>query len=249
MYKIVLLRHGESAWDKENRFAGWADIDLGGQGEDDARAAGRLLRRHGHAFDVAHTSVLRRANRTLNLALDELDSLWLPVEHTWRLNERSWGVLQGMDEAAAISQFGTEQVVAWRRSFDAAPPPLEDGDERLTLRDPRYTSLPRAQFPRTESLKDVGARVAPYWETILVPQILAGRRLLVVAHDGSLRALVAYMSGIGGEDVASIDIPPAQPVVCELDANLRPVRSYGLSDDEGTSADRSLVAGQDWIRG
>ncbi|WP_407279894.1 2,3-diphosphoglycerate-dependent phosphoglycerate mutase [Aromatoleum evansii] len=232
MYRIVLLRHGESTWNTENRFTGWADIDLTGKGVEEARAAGRLLRREGCAFDLAFTSVLKRANKTLNLVLEELDALWLPVEHSWRLNERSYGALQGQSKAETAARFGEEQVQAWRRSYDATPPALAEGDERLTMNDPRYASLPRAQFPRAESLKDTLVRLVPYWETVIVPQILAGRRVLIVAHGNSLRALVKHLDRLADEDVAGLEIPMAQPLVYELDANLRPIKSYALMDED-----------------
>ena len=232
MYRIVLLRHGESTWNTENRFTGWADVDLTGKGVEEARAAGRLLRREGCAFDLAFTSVLKRANKTLNLVLEELDALWLPVEHSWRLNERSYGALQGQGKAETAARFGEEQVQAWRRSYDATPPALAEGDERLTMNDPRYASLPRAQFPRAESLKDTLARLVPYWETVIVPQILAGRRVLIVAHGNSLRALVKHLDRLADEDVAGLEIPMAQPLVYELDANLRPIKSYALIDED-----------------
>ncbi|AYH42804.1 2,3-diphosphoglycerate-dependent phosphoglycerate mutase [Azoarcus sp. DN11] len=244
MYKIVLLRHGESTWNKENRFTGWADVDLSAKGFEEAREAGRLLRREGHAFDLAFTSVLKRAIKTLDIVLEELDALWLPVEHSWRLNERSYGALQGLDKAETAARFGEEQVLAWRRSYDVPPPALAEGDERLTLNDPRYASLPRAQFPRTESLRDTMARLVPYWETVIVPQILAGRRILIVAHGNSLRALVKHLDSIPDEEVVTLDIPTGQPLVYELDASLRPIRSYHLADEDTGRAAQAAVAGQ-----
>ncbi|NMG44504.1 2,3-diphosphoglycerate-dependent phosphoglycerate mutase [Aromatoleum toluvorans] len=244
MYKIVLLRHGESTWNKENRFTGWADVDLTGKGVEEAREAGRLLRREGQVFDLAFTSVLKRASKTLNIVLEELDALWLPVEHSWRLNERSYGALQGLDKAETAAKFGEAQVLAWRRSYDVPPPALAEGDERLTLNDPRYASLPRAQFPRTESLKDTMARFVPYWETVIVPQILAGRRILIVAHGNSLRALVKYLDGIPDEEVVGLDIPTGQPLVYELDASLRPIKRYYLADEGTIRAAQAAVAGQ-----
>lgn len=244
MYRIVLLRHGESTWNQENRFTGWTDVDLTEKGVEEARAAGRLLRREGYTFDLAFTSVLKRANKTLNLVLEELDALWLPVEHSWRLNERSYGALQGANKADTAARFGEDQVLAWRRSYDVAPPPLAEGDERLTMNDPRYASLPRAQFPRTECLKDTVIRLVPYWETVIVPQILAGRRILIAAHGNSLRALVKYLDNVPDEDIVGLEIPMAQPLVYELDANLRPIKSYYLADEETIRAAQAAVAAQ-----
>ncbi|MCB1915181.1 MAG: 2,3-diphosphoglycerate-dependent phosphoglycerate mutase [Rhodocyclaceae bacterium] len=244
MYKIVLLRHGESTWNKENRFTGWTDVDLTETGIDEARAAGRLLRQEGYAFDLAYTSVLKRANKTLNIVLEELDALWLPVEHSWRLNERHYGALQGLNKAETAAKFGDEQVLVWRRSYDTPPPALEAGDERITDDDPRYGSLPQAAFPRTECLKDTVARAVPYWETVIVPQILAGRRVLVTAHGNSLRALIKYLDGVSDQDIVGLNIPTAQPLVYELDQNVRPIRSYYLADEDTIKAAQAAVAGQ-----
>ncbi len=244
MYKIVLLRHGESTWNKDNRFTGWTDVDLTDQGVVEARAAGQLLKREGFAFDLAYTSVLKRANKTLNIVLEELDSLWLPVEHSWRLNERHYGALQGMNKAETAAQYGDDQVLVWRRSYDTPPAPLEEGDPRLDFDDPRYACLPRSRFPRTECLKDTVARVVPYWETVLVPQILAGRRILIAAHGNSLRALIKYLDGISDGDIVGLNIPTAQPLVYELDINLKPVNSYYLADEDTISAAQAAVASQ-----
>jgi len=244
MYKIVLLRHGESTWNKENRFTGWTDVDLTEQGTEEAHRAGKLLKAEGYGFDLAFTSVLKRANKTLNIVLEELDSLWLPVEHSWRLNERHYGALQGLNKAETAARFGDEQVLVWRRSYDTPPDPLPEGDERLTVDDPRYAGLPKAQFPRTECLKDTVARVVPYWETVIVPQILAGRRILVAAHGNSLRALIKYLDGISDDDIVALNIPTAQPLVYELDANLKPVKHYYLADEETIRAAQAAVASQ-----
>ena len=244
MYRIVLLRHGESTWNKENRFTGWTDVDLTETGVEEARVAGRLLRREGYSFDLAFTSVLKRANKTLNLVLEELDALWLPVEHSWRLNDRSYGALQGLNKAETVARFGEDQVLAWRRAYDVATPALAEGDERLTMNDPRYASLPRAQFPRTECLKDTVVRLAPYWETVIVPQILAGRRILIVAHGNSLRALVKYLDKVPDEDIVGLEVPMAQPLVYELDANLRPIKSYYLADEDTIRDALAAVAAQ-----
>lgn len=244
MYKIVLLRHGESTWNKENRFTGWTDVDLTQKGVEEGRQAGRLLKQEGFAFDLAYTSVLKRANKTLNIVLEELDALWLPVEHSWRLNERHYGALQGLNKAETAAKFGDEQVLVWRRSYDTAPPPLEEGDERLDFLDPRYASLPHARFPRTECLKDTVARFVPYWETTIVPSILAGRRILIAAHGNSLRALIKYLDGISDADIVGLNIPTGQPLVYELDADLKPLRSYYLADEETIRAAEAAVAGQ-----
>ncbi len=244
MYKIVLLRHGESTWNKDNRFTGWTDVDLTEQGVAEAHAAGQLLKREGYAFDLAYTSVLKRANKTLNIVLEELDSLWLPVEHSWRLNERHYGALQGLNKAETAAKFGDDQVLVWRRSYDTPPEPLEEGDSRLDFDDPRYAGLPRAKFPRTECLKDTVARVVPYWETVVVPQILAGRRILVAAHGNSLRALIKYLDGISDSEIVGLNIPTAQPLVYELDINLKPLKSYYLADEDTIRAAQAAVASQ-----
>ncbi|QDF98231.1 phosphoglyceromutase [Azoarcus sp. DD4] len=249
MYKIVLLRHGESTWNNENRFTGWTDVDLTEQGVAEARAAGQLLKREGYAFDLAYTSVLKRANKTLNMVLEELESLWLPVEHSWRLNERHYGALQGLNKAETAAKYGDDQVLVWRRSYDTPPPPLEEGDERLNCDDPRYASLPRAKFPRTECLADTVARVVPYWETVIVPQILSGRRILIAAHGNSLRALIKYLDGISDADIVGLNIPTAQPLVYELDVNLKPVKSYYLADEDTIRAAQAAVAGQGKAKG
>ncbi len=249
MYKIVLLRHGESTWNKENRFTGWTDVDLTEQGTAEAHAAGKLLRREAYAFDLAFTSVLKRANKTLNIVLEELDSLWLPVEHSWRLNERHYGSLQGLNKAEMAARYGDEQVLVWRRSYDTPPEPLEEGDPRITADDPRYADLPRAQFPRTECLKDTVARVVPYWETVIVPQILAGRRILVAAHGNSLRALIKYLDKVSDSDIVGLNIPTAQPLVYELDADLRPLKHYYLADEDVIRAAQAAVAGQGKAKG
>ncbi|MFN3987176.1 MAG: 2,3-diphosphoglycerate-dependent phosphoglycerate mutase [Rhodocyclaceae bacterium] len=244
MYKIVLLRHGESLWNKENRFTGWTDVDLTEKGVDEARRAGRLLRAEGYVFDQAYTSVLKRANKTLNIVLEELDALWLPVEHSWRLNERHYGALQGLNKAETAAKYGDEQVLIWRRSYDTSPPPLADGDARLDADDPRYAALPSGRFPRTECLKDTVARFVPYWETVIVPSILSGRRIIIAAHGNSLRALIKYLDGISDEAIVSLNIPTAQPLVYELDAGLRPIRSYYLADEETIRAAEAAVASQ-----
>lgn len=244
MYKIVLLRHGESTWNKENRFTGWTDVDLTEHGVGEAVAAGKLLASEGFAFDLAYTSVLKRANKTLNVVLEQLDALWLPVEHSWRLNERHYGALQGLDKAETAARYGDAQVLAWRRAYDTPPPALEEGDERLALDDPRYASLPGSHFPRTECLKDTVARVVPYWETVIVPQILAGKRIIIAAHGNSLRALIKYLDGVSDEAIVGLNIPTAQPLVYELDADLAPIKNYYLADEETIRAAQTAVANQ-----
>jgi len=202
------------------------------------------LKREGYAFDLAFTSVLKRANKTLNVVLEELDALWLPVEHSWRLNERHYGALQGLNKAETAAQYGDEQVLIWRRAYATAPPALEPGDERLTPDDPRYAALPKSQFPRTECLKDTVARVMPYWETVIVPQILAGRRILIAAHGNSLRALIKFLDNVSDADIVGLNIPTAQPLVYELDANCRPLKSYYLADADTIQAAQAAVAQQ-----
>ena len=243
MYKIVLLRHGESVWNKENRFSGWSDVDLTEQGCEEARAAGRLLKSQGYAFDIAYTSVLKSANKTLNIVLEELNTLWLPVQHTSRLNARHYGALQGLSKTETAALYGDDQVLAWRRSYDVSPAPLEEGDERLNCDDPRYASLPRARFPRTECLKDTVARVVPYWETVIVPQLLAGRRLLIAAHGNSLRALIKHLDGVSDTDIVDLDVLTAQPLVYEFDINLKPVKSYYLADEDTIRVAQAALPG------
>ena len=244
MYRIVLIRHGESRWNKENRFTGWSDVDLTEHGVFEAKTAGELLRQEGYSFDIAYTSVLKRANKTLNVLLEELDQLWLPVEHTWRLNERHYGALQGLNKAEVAAQYGDDQVLIWRRSYDTQPDPLPEGDPRLETDNARYALLPKAAFPRTECLKDTVARVIPYWETVIAPQILAGKRILIAAHGNSLRALIKYLDDIGETEIVGLNIPTAQPLVYELDANLRPIRHYYLADEETIGKAQAAVASQ-----
>lgn len=244
MYKIVLLRHGESTWNQENRFTGWTDVDLTERGVAEARRAGQLLKSEGYAFDIAFTSVLKRANKTLNIVLEELDALWLPVEHSWRLNERHYGALHGLNKAETAAKYGDAQVLAWRRAYDTPPPALDEDDPRLNPDDPRYASLPKAQFPRTECLKDTVARFVPYWETVIAPRVLEGKRVLIAAHGNSLRALIKYLDGISDEAIVGLNIPTAQPLVYELDDNLRSLRSYYLADEDTIRAAEAAVAAQ-----
>ena len=227
MPKLVFLRHGESDWNRENRFTGWTDVDLSEQGVAEARTAGRLLRAQGYAFDLAFTSVLKRAIRTLHLALEELDQLWLAVEKSWRLNERHYGALQGLNKAETAAKFGEAQVLAWRRSYDTPPPALERGDARDASGDPRYAGV---AVPATECLKDTVARVVPYWESAIAPAVRSGRRVLVAAHGNSLRALVKHLDAISDADIVGLNIPTGVPLVYELDERLRPARHFYLGD-------------------
>jgi 2,3-bisphosphoglycerate-dependent phosphoglycerate mutase len=244
MPTIVLLRHGESDWNRENRFTGWTDVDLSETGLLEAHEAGRLLRDGGFDFDIAFTSVLRRAIRTLWICLDELDRMWLPVEHSWRLNERHYGALQGLNKAETAAEYGDEQVHQWRRSYDVPPPPLLAGDERDPGRDPRYAGLSSAELPRTESLKDTVARFLPAWHELIVPQVKAGRRVLIAAHGNSLRALVKYLDQVSDEEIPGLNIPTGVPLVYELDDALRPVRHFYLGDPARIEAAIAAVAGQ-----
>jgi 2,3-bisphosphoglycerate-dependent phosphoglycerate mutase len=226
-YKVVLLRHGESQWNLENRFTGWTDVDLTDTGRTEARAAGRLLAAGGYGFDVAFTSVLRRAIRTLWIALDELGLMWLPVEKSWRLNERHYGALQGLNKAETAAKFGEQQVLVWRRSYDTRPPALAHDDPRSEVRDARYAAT---EVPLTECLKDTVERVVPYWQSAIAPAVRAGRRVLIVAHGNSLRALVKYLDGLSDEAIVKENIPTGIPLVYELDGSLRPRARYYLGD-------------------
>jgi len=231
-HTLVLLRHGESDWNRENRFTGWTDVDLSPAGVNEARAAGELLRAEGFGFDLAYTSVLKRAIRTLWLALDVMDLMWIPVEKSWRLNERHYGALQGLDKAQTAAEFGDAQVLAWRRSYDTPPPALARDDPRHAAGDPRYAGLAAQELPLTECLKDTVARVLPYWESSIAPSIRAGRRVLVAAHGNSLRALVKYLDTVGDAEIVGLNIPTGVPLVYQLDASLRPLghRYLGNAD-------------------
>jgi 2,3-bisphosphoglycerate-dependent phosphoglycerate mutase len=244
VHRLVLLRHGESTWNRENRFTGWTDVDLSDQGRAEARAAGRLLRDGGYVFDVAYTSVLKRALWTCWLALDELDALWIPMERSWRLNERHYGALQGLDKAATAARHGEAQTKIWRRSYDIPPPALEDGDPRLPSLDPRYAALAPGEAPRTESLKDTVARFLPYWHDVIAPAILAGRRVLITAHGNSLRALVKYLDAVSDADIVDLNIPTGIPLVYELDAALKPIRHAYLGDPDAARQAAEAVARQ-----
>jgi 2,3-bisphosphoglycerate-dependent phosphoglycerate mutase len=244
MKTLVLLRHGESAWNKENRFTGWTDVDLSDKGVDEARAAGRLLRREGFEFDLTFTSVLKRAIRTLNLALEEMDRLWLPVEKDWRLNERHYGALQGLNKAETAAKFGEAQVLAWRRSYDTPPPALERSDPRHAGGDPRYAHVDPALIPLTECLKDTVARVVPYWNERIAPRVAAGERVLVAAHGNSLRALIKHFDGMSDEAIVAENVPTAIPLVYELDDHLRPRGRRYLGDPAAVAAAMHSVAAQ-----
>ena len=227
MHKLVLLRHGESDWNRENRFTGWTDVDLSPKGLEEARAAGRLLKSGGYRFDLAFTSVLKRAIRTLWIALDELDQMWVPVEKNWRLNERHYGALQGLNKAEMAAKFGEQQVLVWRRSYDIPPPALDLGDERYEAKDPRYLGI---EVPRTECLKDTVARVIPYWNAAIAPTVRAGRRVLITAHGNSLRALIKHLDNVSDEAIVKENVPTGVPLVYELDKDLKPIKHYYLGD-------------------
>ena len=244
MIKVVLLRHGESTWNKENRFTGWTDVDLSERGVAEAHEGGRLLREGGYIFDLAHTSVLKRAIRTLWIALEEMDQMWIPVYNTWRLNERHYGALQGLNKAETAAKFGQEQVHLWRRSYDVPPPALAADDPRFPGRDPRYTTLTKDELPLTECLKDTVARFLPYWHQTIVPDLKAGKRVLIAAHGNSLRALVKYLDNIPDADIVELNIPTGIPLVYELDDSLRPLRHYYLGDPEAAVAAAAAVAAQ-----
>lgn len=244
MYTLVLLRHGESTWNKENRFTGWTDVDLTEQGRAEAREAGRLLKAQGFDFDLAFTSVLKRAIRTLWLALDEMDRMWVPVTSSWRLNERHYGALQGLDKAETAARYGDKQVLIWRRSYDTPPNPLDPDDPRASFSDPRYTGLKREQIPLTECLKDTVVRVLPFWNDSIVPAIRSGQRVLVTAHGNSLRALIKHLDGLGDDDIVGLNVPTGRPLVYELDADLKPIRRRYLGDAAEIEKAMAAVASQ-----
>jgi 2,3-bisphosphoglycerate-dependent phosphoglycerate mutase len=235
MYKLVLIRHGESIWNLENRFTGWTDIDLTPTGVSQAISAGQLLKAEGYDFDLAYTSVLKRAIHTLSYCLDALDRTWLPVVKSWQLNERHYGGLQGLNKAEMAKQFGDEQVLLWRRSYDTPPPPLGDDDARSERHDPRYAQLRADQIPLTECLKDTVARVVPFWNESIAPAISSGKRVLLSAHGNSIRALVKYLDNISDQDIVSLNIPNGVPLVYELDAQLKPIQHYFLKQNQAGS--------------
>lgn len=244
MHKLVLIRHGESAWNKENRFTGWTDVDLTDKGREEAREAGRLMKAEGFSFDIAYVSVLRRALTTLWLALDEMDELWIPVEKSWRLNERHYGALQGLNKAETAAKFGDDQVLVWRRSYDIPPPVLEKSDERWPGHDPRYKNIPEAELPVTECLKDTVARFLPLWHETIAPVVRSGQKVIIAAHGNSLRALVKYLDNVSDEEIISLNIPTGVPLVYELDDDLKPIRHYYLGDQSAIEAAMQAVANQ-----
>jgi 2,3-bisphosphoglycerate-dependent phosphoglycerate mutase len=244
MHKLVLLRHGESVWNKENRFTGWTDVDLSEQGLREAREAGRLLQEGGFRFDVAFTSVLRRAIRTLWTVLDEMDLMWIPVHHSWRLNERHYGALQGLNKAETAAQFGEQQVLVWRRSYDIPPPPLERADPRYPGDDPRYARIPPSEIPLTESLKETVARFVPHWRDVIAPEVAGGAHVIIAAHGNSLRALVKHLDRVSDQDIVGLNIPTGIPLVYELDAQLQPLRHYYLGDPARVQQAMAAVAAQ-----
>ncbi|SIQ82831.1 phosphoglycerate mutase [Alkalispirochaeta americana] len=244
MYKLVLLRHGESDWNKQNRFTGWTDVDLSEQGIQEAAEAGRLMKEEGFVFDIAYTSVLKRAINTLHLALNAMDQVWIPVEKSWRLNERHYGALQGLNKAETAEQHGEEKVKIWRRSYDTPPPALETSDERHPGHDPRYADLSEAELPRTECLKDTVERFLPLWHDTIAPTIRSGKRVVIAAHGNSLRALVKYLDNISDDEIIGLNIPTGSPLVYELDADLKPLRNYYLGDQEAIAAKANAVASQ-----
>jgi 2,3-bisphosphoglycerate-dependent phosphoglycerate mutase len=241
MYKIVFMRHGESTWNLENRFTGWTDVDLTEKGVNEAKIAGKVLKDAGFSFDLCYTSVLKRAIRTLWLTLDEMDEMYVPIKHDWRLNERHYGALQGLDKAETAAKFGDQQVLVWRRSYDIPPPALEAGDDRTSYNDPRYAGLPKDSIPLTECLKDTVARVMPAWDDEIAPAIKSGKQILISAHGNSLRALIKMLDGISDE---AINIPNGQPLVYELDADLKPIKHYYLGDPAAIAAAQAAVANQ-----
>jgi len=244
MKKIVLLRHGESVWNEENRFTGWTDVGLTEKGQKEAQSAGELLKSEGYEFDIAFTSVLKRAIKTLWIALEELDRMWIPVRHSWRLNERHYGALQGLNKAETAAKFGEAQVKIWRRAYATPPSPLQDGDPRLQIDDPRYVDISAQEFPRTECLKDTVSRFLPYWHETIAPAIRSGQRVIIAAHGNSLRALIKYLDNISDDDIVELNVPTGQPLVYELTDDLAAIRHYYLGDAEAIKAALEAVAKQ-----
>ncbi|MDR2462924.1 MAG: 2,3-diphosphoglycerate-dependent phosphoglycerate mutase [Verrucomicrobiales bacterium] len=244
MYKLVLIRHGESVWNQENRFTGWTDVDLSEKGVAEGKKAGLQLKKDGFVFDLAYVSVLKRAIKTLNYVLDGMDLLWIPVKKNWRLNERHYGALQGLNKSETAARHGEEQVKIWRRAYDIAPPPLTADDERFPGKDPRYQSLPPSELPLTECLKDTVARFLPFWHEELAPAIKSGQRVIVAAHGNSLRALVKYLDNISDAGILELNIPTGMPLVYELDENLRPLKHYYVGDPEEVAKAMAAVAAQ-----
>ena len=244
MFKVVLLRHGESTWNKENRFTGWTDVDLSEKGKGEAKKAGELLKKEGFVFDIAYTSVLKRAIRTLWTVMDEMNLMWIPVIRNWRLNERHYGALQGLNKAETAQKFGDDQVKIWRRSYDIQPPALEKTDERFPGRDPRYSDLDEKDIPLTECLKDTVERFVPYWENVIAPTVKSGKRVIIAAHGNSLRALVKYLDKIPDDKIVELNIPTGIPLVYELDESLKPINNYYLGDPDEIAKAAQAVANQ-----
>jgi 2,3-bisphosphoglycerate-dependent phosphoglycerate mutase len=244
MYKLVLIRHGESTWNQENRFTGWVDVDLTEKGANEAKQAGQLLAEAGFNFDIAYTSVLKRAVRTLWHVQDAMDLMWIPVVHSWRLNERHYGALAGLNKAETAKKYGDAQVLVWRRSYDTPPPSLEPEDERASFNDPRYAKVPKAQLPLTECLKDTVARVMPLWDESIAPAIKGGKRIVIAAHGNSIRALVKYLDNIPDDEIVGVNIPNGIPLVYELDSELKPIKHYYLGDPEAIAKAQAAVASQ-----
>ncbi len=244
MYKVVLIRHGESAWNKENLFTGWTDVDLSEKGVSEAHTAAKLLKEGGYTFDLAFTSVLKRAIRTLWIVLDDMDLMWIPVIRSWRLNERMYGDLQGLNKAQTAEKFGEEQVHVWRRSYDVPPPALSRDDDRYPGKDARYAGLPTDEIPLTECLKDTVDRFLPYWVDAIVPKIKQGRKVIIAAHGNSLRALVKYLDNVSEDEITGLNIPTGVPLVYELDADMRPIKHYYLGDQDAVNAAINAVANQ-----
>ena len=244
MYKVVLLRHGESTWNKENRFTGWTDVDLSEKGFVEAKKSGKALKAEGYTFDIAFTSVLKRAIRTLWITLDELDLMWIPVIRNWRLNERHYGALQGLNKSETAKKYSDEQVQIWRRSYDTQPPSLEKTDERYPGNDPRYANLTEDELPLTECLKDTVARFMPYWEETIAPTIKSGKKVLIAAHGNSLRALVKYLDNVSEEEIVELNIPTGIPLVYELNDDLKPIKHYYLGDPDEIAKAAAAVAAQ-----
>ena len=244
MKKIVLLRHGESIWNKENRFTGWTDVDLSDKGKTEARKAGEVLKKEGFVFDIAYTSVLKRAVRTLWITLDEMDLMWIPVYNSWRLNERHYGALQGLNKSEMAAKFGEDQVLIWRRSYDVPPPKLERNDSRYPGNDPRYKGLTPEELPLTECLKDTVVRFLPYWHETIAPAVKSGKRVIIAAHGNSLRALVKYLDNVSDKDIVSLNIPTGLALVYELTDDLKPLKSYYLGDPEEVRKAMDAVANQ-----
>ncbi|KYQ92860.1 phosphoglycerate mutase [Tieghemostelium lacteum] len=243
-FKIVLIRHGESVWNKENRFTGWTDVELSEQGVKEAHAAGKKLKSGEYTFDIAYTSVLKRAINTLNIVLDELDQSWIQVDKSWRLNERMYGALQGLNKSETAAKYGDDQVLVWRRSYDTPPPPLDETDERYPGKDTRYKGLTKEQLPKSECLKDTVERFLPYWNDTIAPTIQSGKKVLIAAHGNSIRALIKYLDNIADDKIVSMDIPTGIPLVYELDKDLKPIKHYYLASDAELNSAIAAVVNQ-----